>query len=378
MSRDSLTKVAAYIKEIRPARYNIVWKRLEHPSGKEWTDRDTNNLRLELCQQDFKVSRTDLDTILESDTIPTYNPFDEFFLEFGSKAVDQKIIDKVIDTLPLKVPEVRPLIRKWLLQIPAAMGGKANLRLALVLIGPQDSGKTEWLRRLLPNSLKQDFTEFSGSKSHKDTQIQLAESLMILDDEFNHISHHNQTDVKRLLSGDMVRIRRPYSRNAESLKRRAVVCATTNDMQILSDPTGNTRLIPVEITGRYDFDAFNNIDKNKLLVALNREFLANTKSSLLDDDLRQVLSDVSLHYNKENQELEFLHDKLDFILKSEQMMGKGFITASDVVLFAKSEYQITLRQHAVGSALKKKFGSRKTFNTADGPRKGYDFNSKSQ
>jgi excinuclease UvrABC helicase subunit UvrB len=99
---------------------------------------------------------------------------------------------------------------------------------------------------------------------------------------------------------------------------------------------------------------------------------------LLDDDLRQVLSDISLHYNKENQELEFLHDKLEYILKSEQMTGKGFITASDVVLFAKSEYQITLRQHAVGSALKKKFGSRKTFNTADGPRKGYDFNSKSQ
>lgn len=378
MSRDSLTKVASYIKEIRPARHNIVWKCLEHPSGKEWTDRDTNNLRLELCQQDFKVSRVDLDTILESDTIPTYNPFDEFFLEFGSKAVDQKIIDKVIDTLPLKVPEVRPLIRKWLLQIPAAMGGKANLRLALVLIGPQDSGKTEWLRRLLPNSLKQYFTEFSGSKSHKDTQIQLAESLMILDDEFNHISHHNQTDVKRLLSGDMVRIRRPYSRNAESLKRRAVVCATTNDMQILSDPTGNTRLIPVEITGRYDFDAFNNIDKNKLLVALNREFLANTKSSLLDDDLRQVLSDISLHYNKENQELEFLHDKLESILKSEQIIGKGFITASDILLFAKSEYQITLRQHAVGSALKKMFGDRKTFKTDDGPRRGYDFKTKCQ
>ena len=373
MSKASLNQVAAYVKKLKPARYNKIRRCLEHNNGKEWTDRDSNNLRLQLYQEDFKVTKADLVDILDSDTIESYSPFDEFITKHSTKAIDQRIIDKVIDTLPLKRPEVKPLIRRWLLQIPAAINGKTNLRLALVFIGPQDSGKTEWFRRLLPLVLKQYFSEFNGSKSHKDTMIQLCESLLILDDEFNHMSHYNQTDVKRILSGDTIRLRKPYGRNAESLRRLAVVCATTNDLQILSDQTGNTRLIPVELTGRYDFNAYNAIDKNKLFVALNRAFSANNKSCLLDDEMRKLLKEISLHYQKENREQEFIFNKLELILKWDQVSEKGFITASDVVDYAQSFHQLKLRPQSVGSVLTKMFGDRKTFQTKYGPRKGYDY-----
>ena len=379
MSKELLLKVVDFFKDRdAPARYNIINGRLEHPNGKEWVDKDTNDLLIQLHRGGLLIKKRDLDTILESNTIPRYNPFDQFLLDSGNEAVDQGIIDSVIDTLPLIRPDIKPLIRTWLLQIPAAMHGKTNLRLALVLIGPQNSGKTEWFRRLLPLPLKQYFTEFNGSKANKDTLIQLCEHLIVLDDEFNHISQYNQTDMKRILSLNTVRTRRPYRRNPETLVRRAVVCATTNDMQILSDQSGNTRLIPVEITGRYNIDAYNQIDKSKLLVALNRVFLGTPNSYVLNSNQSTSLADLSFHYYKESLEEEFLKDKIELIKQSDPMIGRRFITSADVETYAKSFHQLTLKPQAVGAALTKMFGPRKTFQTDKGPRKGYDFTSDSQ
>ena len=77
---------------------------------------------------------------------------------------------------------------KWLVGVVAGVYGKPN-PLVIVLIGAQNTGKTEWFRRLLPEQLANYYGELNhDSYNKKDESLLFTEKLILLDDEFGNKS----------------------------------------------------------------------------------------------------------------------------------------------------------------------------------------------
>ena len=77
--------------------------------------------------------------------------------------------------------------------------------------------------------------------------------LLINLDEFNQISPKTQQGfLKNIITLSSVKIKRPYGRHVEDFPRRASFIATTNQADVLADPTGSRRFLSVELTGPID------------------------------------------------------------------------------------------------------------------------------
>ena len=82
---------------------------------------------------------------------------------------------------------------------------------------------------------------------------QMAQMLLINLDEFNQISSRTQQGfLKNIITLSSVKIKRPYGRHVEDFPRRASFIATTNQIDVLADPTGSRRFLSVELTGPID------------------------------------------------------------------------------------------------------------------------------
>ena len=67
--------------------------------------------------------------------------------------------------------------------------------------------------------------------------------LIVLDDEMESRTKAESRTIKHLTSKDIFTVREPYGTYNIDLKRLAVMCANNNDPEILTDKTGNRRVI---------------------------------------------------------------------------------------------------------------------------------------
>jgi len=261
-------QIINYIKSL-PLKFNKITKRCEY-DGEDITDRDLNSIFLN-CKEIFrkgKFSKEFIGAILESDRIVAYNPFTEF-LEKNSYLKPQGVVNAAVSCFKMDGTQdnnfIAKLILKWLLSLIASMNGTYSL-LILVLIGEQATGKTKFFRLLLPDELRRYYAESKLDKG-TDDELLLSQKLLIVDDEFGGKSKKEATKLKDLSSKDKITARKSYGRYAEDYQRYAVLAGTTNEDNILNDPTGNRRIIPVKI-GYFDFDSFEKINKVELFIEL--------------------------------------------------------------------------------------------------------------
>jgi len=122
-----------------------------------------------------------------------------------------------------------------------------------IMVGKQGTGKSRWLRSLVPMDLKQYVRsglvmEFHGSAAKdsikKATSCWLGE-LGELDATFrkSDIAH-----LKGFLADPVDVYRRPYGREEFMYPRRSSYFATVNEKEFLYDLTGNRRFMAIEVT----------------------------------------------------------------------------------------------------------------------------------
>ena len=101
--------------------------------------------------------------------------------------------------------------------------------------------------------------------------LRIFNKLIVMDDEMGGKSKADEKRFKELTSKKIFSLRAPYGRYNEDFKRLAVLCGTSNDRNIINDPTGNTRILPVNVIS-IDHEAFNDIDKDEMFMELVRVY----------------------------------------------------------------------------------------------------------
>ena len=187
-----------------------------------------------------------------------YHPFDKYLGEefWDGKGRVQQVIE-TLDVGPDSV-DIGPrdwLVKKWLLQIVAAVRGYGDYppKGVIVFTGAQHIGKTSWLRYLCP-------PEMFGEGLHLDpsNKDSLMESTQWLICELGEIdSTFKKSDINQLkahIGRKNDTYRKPYGRGSSTYPRRTVYAGTVNSPVFLQDDTGNVRFWPVPVT-TIDLDA---------------------------------------------------------------------------------------------------------------------------
>lgn len=245
-------------------------------SGVQMGQNDLNTIYISAKRMMAKLNYELLDRLILSDFVKSYNPITKFFEETYPEYADIKriefsdncdfetpLIDKFCSSIINDNPQfTRYFIKKWLVGVVSA-AYKMPSPLVLVLIGKiLGTGKTEWFRRLLPDELKKYYAE-SKLDAGKDDDILMTQKLIIMDDEFSGKSKKEEGKLKMLTSKEWFSLREPYGRINVDLRRLAVLGGTSNINQILSDPFGNRRIIPIQVNAM-DRVVYNSVNKKDL------------------------------------------------------------------------------------------------------------------
>lgn len=297
--------IAAFIRTY-DLKKNVVTRKIEL-NGRAIDDSDINSIYLD-CKAIFKEATKDLVTaIIFSNRIDSYNPLHEFFEEELHTEDLCPNLTHLLNSVITDTPNADKWITKWLVSVVASAYGNHS-PLVLIFSGEkQGTGKTHWFRYLLPKRLRYLFAE-SKMDGGKDDEILMCLKLIILDDEYGGKSKKEEKRLKELTSKEFINVREPYGRVSLDLRRLAVFCGTSNETQILNDPTGNRRQIPIHILD-IDQKEYNKCDKVGLWRELYAMYRAGCDYTVLNEDI-QELNDSTMTFKHSTAEEDLIHKKL--------------------------------------------------------------------
>ena len=119
----------------------------------------------------------------------------------------------------------------------------------LTLIGNQGCGKSTFLRRLLPEHLREYYLDHVNLSNKFDKEMSLTNNLIVNLDELDQVRPAQQAELKQMLSKVRVNGRVIYGSEQTDRARYASFAATTNNRHPLRDRTGSRRYLCIEVTG---------------------------------------------------------------------------------------------------------------------------------
>lgn len=233
------------------------------------TDTEVNDMYLAAKKSfDFNVPINDVRSILNSNKVTKINVLTDFLN--ANKSNPTGIIEEYAKCIYPQSEYNIWAFRKWIVGALHNWTSNQNEKLVcpltLVLTGQQHgTGKTSFLRNIMPKELDKYIVEAKINGHDKDSMYTLCNSLLVLDDEFGGKAFKDVKEYKAISDMNIITQRRPYEREAKTFKRRAILCGTTNEIDILKDVTGNRRILPISVE-KVDYDKMLAIDKKSLII----------------------------------------------------------------------------------------------------------------
>lgn len=114
---------------------------------------------------------------------------------------------------------------------------------ALILVGPQETYKSTFIKKLGKHWFSDTFTTVQGKESFE----QLQGAWIIEMAELSGLKKAEVETIKHFISKREDQFRPAYGRTVETYKRQCVFFGTTNKDDFLRDPTGNRRFLPIDV-----------------------------------------------------------------------------------------------------------------------------------
>ena len=218
-------------------------------------------------------SKTDIQEYINSEEVESFDPIKEYLN--GLPAWDgQNHVAKLFSRLPGISSEKLNFLTIWMrstvahwLQMDTDHGNEC----VPTLIGAQGCGKTTFLRRLLPQHLREYYLDHLNLSNKFDKEMALSNNLLVNLDELEAIRPSQHAQLKQTLSKSKVNGRPIYGASQEDRPRYASFVATTNNPHPLTDPTGSRRYICMTIPEGQYIDNAGDIDYDQLYAQVMHE-----------------------------------------------------------------------------------------------------------
>ena len=226
----------------------------------DWTpvdDRALKGMTMKVRLGGIDARDNDVRRYVQSDMIHVFDPISDYLWDQYDKWDGKDHIRKLARTVPTRNPHWEDWFYTWFLgmvrQWQEGSQAKYGNQAVPLLISTQGYNKSTFCEQLLPPELSFGYTGNLQIDDKKQVLQQMAQMLLINLDEFNQISPKTQQGfLKNIITLSSVKIKRPYGRHVEDFPRRASFIATTNQADVLADPSGSRRFLSVELTGPID------------------------------------------------------------------------------------------------------------------------------
>ena len=230
-------------------RYVLWWKPL--------TEEAQNDINSEAIREGIKVWPKDMERILVSERIDTYDPVREW-LDGLPEWDGRDRLGELADRVKTKTADWRENFKIWMRSMVSQWrSGRDALygaQMVLMLVGGQGTRKSTFMRMLLPKELMPFYIDRIDFTNKKEALRALSRFLLINIDEYDQISKAQTAFLKHLIQRTDVKERKMYSTMFEQQQRYAAFCATTNSLMPLKDESGSRRYLVVEVSDKIDTD----------------------------------------------------------------------------------------------------------------------------
>ena len=263
--------------------------------------------REQICEKGSP--KTDIMEYVHSEEIETHNPIVHFLN--GLPTWDgQNRVTQVFSRLPGISTEQLNFLAVWLrsavahwLQMDMLHGNEC----VPTLIGPQGCGKTKFVRRLLPQDLRQYYLEHLNLGNKFDKEMALTNNLLVNLDELEAIRPSQQAALKQTLSKNKVNGRPIYGCAQEDRPRFASFVSTTNNPHPLTDTTGNRRFICVRIPAGQYIDNAGEIDYGQLYAQVLYEIRELKSPYWFNNDEVARIQELNIEFMEQKDVAEAIH-----------------------------------------------------------------------
>ena len=259
-------------------RYNVITEEAEyrnkHEENSQWHSVDLrtfNSMTIDTIEAKIGIWGRDIDRLLHSHKMPSFHPLQNYMTQLPvwdgrdrATALAQRVS---YNPLWLKG------FRVWLRSLSALWMGHSTCRsnqLVPILVSERQGWhKSSFCRQLMPTALQRYYTDLFAL--NRNSEQCLARMGLINLDEFDRISPLQWPKLKNLIQLERLSVRRLYKQEMMSLPRTASFIGTSNEVELLSDPTGSRRFLCIRL--EHDIDC-SPIDHAQLFAQLKAEVLA--------------------------------------------------------------------------------------------------------
>lgn len=252
----SLEEMETFIRRYMELRLNLLTHQTEvklktAPDWQRLTDHIENSLWCAMQRNGIEVEMFRLHTLIISDFVKEYHPLKEYLDNLPPWDGVTDHIASLADMIHVKGgrQHFTEAFRRWLVGIIAGgLDENTVNQVILTLIGPQGCYKTSFMQHLLPPVLTSYYTTKANSQRlNKDDLFTMTEYLLVNYEEIDTMQPAELNQLKAMVTQKYVDERPPYGRHKVHLPHVASFCATGNNVQFLTDDTGNRRWLPFEV-----------------------------------------------------------------------------------------------------------------------------------
>ena len=298
-------------------RYNTIMGYTEYRSNNTYLydyqpvdERVANRMAIECRLAGLDTWDKDVSRYLHSSYVPAYNPVWEYLDRCSGQWDGRDRIRELARTVPTDNPHWPEWFYRWFLGMVAQWRSGVHARYgnqtAPLLISQQGYNKSTFCQSLIPPELQWGYTGNMLFSDKKQVLQQMAQMLLVNLDEFNQISPQLQQGfLKNVITLSSVQVKRPYGKHVEQMARMASFIATTNQTDVLSDPSGARRFLGVELTGPIDVSRrLNHVQ----LYAQALEALRREERSWFDEEETRQIMESNRRFRQQSSAEQFFYE----------------------------------------------------------------------
>ena len=267
----------------------------------------------------------DAERLLKSNYVESFHPF-YAYME-GLPRWDGK--DR-IRPLALRVDDGAIWLdgfRRWLLALTAQWMGKnnrcANTLTPILISEKQGLAKSTFCRLLMPPELRSYYLDKFDVTGQANMEMKLAKFGLINLDEFDRYSDKAMATLKNLVQLKSLAVKKGYAQYYLQLGRIASFIGTSNQMELLNDPSGSRRFLCVEVKRPIDCSP---IDHAQLFAQL-KEMVTEGERVWMNAEEEKALQEHNLYFKRLRPEEEIFYQLFRYPLEREEgtLMGAAEI-----------------------------------------------------